>query len=76
MPTTAKIRLSNFQGDETAQRNFSKLLYARELGGDAEVAQIANGETVTLEIPWEDIDVFKQAIDNYEVEVEELRGEV
>lgn len=76
MPTTAKIRLSNFRGDATAQRNLAKLLYARNLGGDREVQQLVGGEALTLEIPWADLDVFQKAIGNYAVEVEELRGAV
>ena len=76
MDTTAKVKLSNFKGDETAQRNLAKVLYARELGGDEQVQQLTEGNAVTLEIPWEDIDVFKQAIGNYDLDIEEIRGEV
>ena len=73
---TAKVRLHNFKGDETAQTNLAKVLTMRELGGEAEVRQLARGESVTIEIPWPDMDVFRTAIQNYDLEIEEIRGSV
>ena len=73
---TAKIRLYNFQGDETARTNLAKLLTMRKLGGEAEARRLADGESVTIEIPWPDMDVFRMAIQNYDLEIEEIRGSV